>query len=410
MNERHSFSAFKHANYRIFFFGSGVSLIGAWMQQVAESWLVYEITQSPAALGVIRFLTTIPVTALTLSAGILADKWSKRTILICTQSAAMLTATGLFLLVITDQAAMWNIGILAFILGMANAFDIPSRQSFIVELVGKKDLMNAIALNSTLFHGARALGPAIAAGMIAWVGMAACFLINAVSFLPIIWAYSRMKLPDRGEILHQDGKPRPGLNEAVRIILSNPEMRITILLVSTMSLFGTSALVLAPVFAREALGLDAGGYGTLMAANGLGAFIGAIGLATWGRLIQNRFRWILNAPVLFCLFNIAFAQSENPAGSFVAMLGSGVCMIIFFTNANTLIQSYSPDEFRGRIMGIYSFCFIGVAPFGGWMMGSAAEGMGASKAVTIGGCITITMAIIATLAHGPVEKFDTQES
>lgn len=374
------------------------------MQQVAESWLVYEITQSPAALGVIRFLTTIPVTVLTLAAGILADKWSKRTILICTQTTAMLTATGLFLLVITEQAAMWNIGILALILGMANAFDIPSRQSFIVELVGKKDLMNAIALNSTLFHGARAIGPAIAAGMIAWVGMAACFLLNAISFLPIIWAYAQMKLPHREVIHSPSGKTRPGLKEAVRIILSNPEMRMTILLVSTMSLFGTSALVVAPVFAREALGMDAGGYGTLMAANGLGAFIGAIGLATWGRLIQRRFLWILNAPILFCLCNIAFAQSENPAGSFVAMLGSGACMIIFFTNSNTLIQSYSPDEFRGRIMGIYSFCFIGVAPFGGWMMGSAAEALGAPKAVTIGGCITIFMAIAASLAHGPVER------
>ena len=384
--------------------------MGAWMQQVAESWLVYEITQSPAALGAIRFLMTIPVTALTLSAGILADRWSKRSILICTQTTAMLTALGLFMLVVTDQAAFWNIGVMALILGTANAFDIPSRQSFIVELVGKKDLMNAIALNSTLFHGARALGPAVAAGMIAWVGMAACFLLNAISFIPIIWAYSKMKLPQREKVSVEDRRSRPGLKSAAKIIWSNSEMRFTIGLVSAMSLFGTSALVVAPVFARESLGMDVGGYGTLMAANGLGAFVGAIGIATWGRLIQKRFRLILNAPILFCLCNIAFAQSTTPAWSFLAMLGSGIFMITFFTNANTLIQSYSPDEFRGRIMGIYSFCFIGVAPFGGWIMGSAAEYLGASMAVTLGGMVTISLALVAAVLHQPSSEIEVPES
>ncbi len=357
------------------------------MQTVAEGWLVYELTSSPFALGLIRFLHTIPITLLSLVGGAVADRLDKRRILLVAQSVSMLLAFLFFLLVHWHLIAYWQVAVLGFCLGTANAFDIPARQSFVVDMVGKEDLTNAIALNSSMFNGARIVGPALAGLLIAWVGLAGCFLFNSLSFLAVIGGYLAMRLPVNGARATQMSI-RQATAEAVRFVVGHRTLKAILSLVAMVSLFGWPYSVLMPVFARDVLKVGASGYGYLMAANGVGAFFGAITLASLGEYPRKR-HLVFGGVFGFSVMILIFALSRSVWLSAAALAGAGWFMIIFFATANTVVQTRVPDELRGRVMGIYSFCFIGVSPVGSLLAGSIARWTSASFSLALGAVVCL---------------------
>jgi MFS family permease len=388
---RKTFAAFRHRNYRLFFGGQLVSVIGTWMQQVAMGWLVYQLSNSAFTLGVVRFLSAIPITLLALVGGAVADRMEKRRVVVVTESVAMVLAFVLTGLVYFGAVQIWQLALLALLEGITDAFDIPTRQSFVVEMVGKEDLMNAIALNSSLFNGARVFGPALAGILIGIVGVAGCFFFNALSYVAIVAAYLAMKLPsvtrpERKPIWHET-------LDALRYVAGNRILRAIIVLVTIVSLFGWPYSVLLPVFARDVLHRGASGYGYLMAANGMGALVGALTLASLGDA-PNKRRLFYGGLFGFCGMLIVFALSEVYWLSAASLAGSGFFMIIFFATANTSVQTRVPDELRGRVMGIYSLAFLGLTPFGSLIAGAIARAKGATFTVALGAIICIVAGLV----------------
>ncbi len=393
-----TFRAFRHRNYRLFFAGMAVSLTGTWMQTAAEGWLVYDLTGSEFKLGLTRFLHSIPVTLFTLVGGHFADHFDKRRILVTTQFASMLLAFAMGALAWSGVIQFWHIAALALMLGLAQAFDIPARQSFIIELVGRKDLMNAIAMNASMFNGARVIGPAIAGLLIALpgVGIAGCFLANGLSYLAVIGSYLLMRLPP------PESNPNPrslrrGVQEALGHVRRDRVLLTLVLLVATFSLFGWPYTVLMPAIARDALGVGAGGYGMLMSANGAGALIGALTVATLGDHPRKK-RIFFTGAFGFCVTILAFSRSTQVWMTAAILMAAGWFMLLFFSTANTTVQLRVPDELRGRIMGVYSLCFIGLTPFGALLAGAAARAIGAGNTLTIGAGVCATATAIAALA------------
>ena len=389
---RHTFAAFRHRNYRLFFAGQFVSLIGTWMQAVAQSWLVYQLSNSALTLGFINFLGAIPITILTLPAGALADRHNKRNILIATQTASMLLAFALAALVYFRAAQVWHIAVLSLLLGIVNAFDIPTRQALVVDMVGRDDLMNAIALNSSMFNGARVFGPALAGLLIAFIGMAGCFFLNGLSFLAVIFSYTAMQLP-AAKVHHAGRSIWHATREALRYVAGESIIRAVMILVAVTSLFGWSYSVVMPVFARDILHIGAKGYGYLLAANGIGAFVGAILLAWLGNY-PNRRRLVFGGLFGFCAMITLFALSSNAWLSAAALAGTGFFMIVFFATANTAVQLRTPDELRGRVMGIYAFAFLGINPFGSMLTGWVAHVSSAPLSIWLGAIICAVAAIV----------------
>lgn len=395
---RNTFLAFRHRNYRLFFGGQLVSLVGTWMQMVAEGWLIYELSNSSFTLGFIRFLNTIPFTALTLIGGVVADRFDKRRILLATQVVAMVLAFLLAGLVHAGVVKVWHVAVLAFCLGIANAFDVPARQSFVVEMVGKEDLMNAIALNSSMFNGARVFGPALAGVLISLVGIAGCFFLNGLSFMAVIAGYLAMRLPKHA-MKEESQSLREATREAFRFVASNRSLRAVLALVAIVSLFGWPYSVLMPVFARDILHVGATGYGLLMAANGTGALFGALSLAVIGDGVHRR-KLIFTGVFGFSAMTFLFALSTNVWLSGAALACAGWFMIVFFATANTSVQLRSPDALRGRIMGIYALAFIGLSPVGSLMAGAVAHATSASLAIS-GGAVICAMAAFVTMRLVP---------
>ncbi len=385
-------SAFGHRNYRIFFCGQIVSLIGTWIQTTAEGWLVYDISGSSVALGLIRFATMLPFALLALWGGIVADRHSKRQILIFTQSASMLLAFGLAALVYFGKVEVWHVAVIGFLLGTVNAFDVPARQSFVVDLVGKEDLINGIALNSSMFNLARVIGPAIAGLLIGTVGMAGCFLLNGLSYIAVIVGYGLLKLPK-----HEARLDHPPFFEAIReafhYIAGHGSLRSIMILISTFSLFGISFAVLMPVFAKDILHGDAKSFGILMACNGGGALLGGISLATWGKKFPRR-TLIYFGLFGCCLFLILFSLSRSFALSGGLLVCAGFFMIVFFATANTATQLRSPDALRGRIMGFYSLSFLGMSSVGSLLSGTLAKWLGAPGAVLLGATVCALVGLL----------------
>jgi len=385
-------SAFGHRNYRIFFCGQIVSLIGTWIQTTAEGWLVYDISGSSVALGLIRFATMLPFALLALWGGIVADRHSKRQILIFTQSASMLLAFGLAALVYFGKVEVWHVAVIGFLLGTVNAFDVPARQSFVVELVGKEDLINGIALNSSMFNLARVIGPAMAGLLIGSVGMAGCFLLNGLSYIAVIVGYGLLKLP-RHEVRHDHPPFFEAIREAFRYIVGHSSLRSIMILISTFSLFGISFAVLMPVFAKDILQGDAKSFGILMACNGGGALLGGISLASWGKKFPRR-TLIYTGLFGCCLFMVLFALSRSFALSGGLLVCAGFFMIVFFATANTATQLRSPDTLRGRIMGFYSLSFLGMSSVGSLLSGALAKWLGAPGAVILGASVCAVVGLL----------------
>ena len=391
---RYGFGALAHRNFRLFFIGQGISLVGTWMQNVGEGWLILTLTNSPFYVGLTAALSSLGVLLFSLYAGVIADRADKRRIIIFMQLAFMLEAFTVAILVRTHVVAVWQVLLLATILGIASAFDIPMRQSFIVEMVGKEDLMNAIALNSSLFNGARVIGPAIAGFLIGAVGIAWCYFLNGVSYIAVIAGLLLMRLPPRRPP-PQTASAWMGFREVLTYLRSDRRVRTLMVLTAILSVFGFPYIAMMPVFARDVLHRGAAGYGALTSSIGIGAVIGALGVALTSGRIRRRGRLMLVGGTAFGLLLILFAASRTLALSMVLLALAGCAMIVNNSITNTLLQTTAPDHLRGRIMGFYSFVFVGMAPFGAFLFGLVAEHVGVPATLGAGGAIVALAVTIA---------------
>jgi MFS family permease len=380
--------AFRYRNYRLFFGGQGISLVGTWMQQIAMSWLVYRLTDSTFLLGFIGFAGQVPTFLLASVAGVFADRWDRRKLLVLTQALAMLQAFLLAFLTLMGHIAVWHLVILSVFLGLINALDIPVRQSFVIDLVeNKDDLGNAIALNSVMFNGARLVGPSIAGLLISIVGEATCFFLNGISFLAIVIALLAMNVPER----KRESEPLPffqGLRDGYRYTFGFAPTRYIILLLALISLMGMPHLVLMPVFARDILHGGPHTLGFLMGASGVGAVIGAIYLAS-KKTVLGLGRLIVIASSAFGIGLIVFSFSHYIQLSLCMMLLTGFGMIVHMASSNTVLQTIVDEDQRGRIMSFYAMAFTGMAPFGSLLAGSLASKIGAPNTLTISGLVCL---------------------
>ncbi|MBM4288739.1 MAG: MFS transporter [Deltaproteobacteria bacterium] len=393
-----TFASFRHYNYRLFFLGHSVSLVGSWMQAVAQGWLVLLLTDSAFMLGLAGALNTLPMLLFSFWGGVIADHANKRRMLLATNTAGLVLAMILGLLVFFDSVTVWHIMVVTFGVGAAMAFDIPGRQSFIVDLVGKADLPNAIALNSSLFNGTRALGPAVAGFLIATVGIANCFFINSFSYLAPLLCLSLMRLEQRPNLT-----PRPKIRTGVTELLSfirrqRPELGWLLLITACNSVFALSYSVLLPMIARDVLAAGPQGYGFLMAAAGIGAFAGALVLATFIRHYPPMvFFWGGACLMFLALFLFSCIRSYNLAVGYLFLAGFG--MTINVSTANSLLQLNVPDDMRGRIMSLFSLTFLGFTPLGNFVYGILGDYLGPCLTVRLGAGLAALLALAFFLAH-----------
>ncbi len=388
---RARFPALRSRNFRLYWVGQGVSLIGTWMQSVAVGWLVWRLSHSPFLLGLVGVAMTLPILAFSLYAGVIADRFVRRRVIVVTQSLAMLQAVVLAALVTFGTPTVEVVLGLVAVSGLINAFDLPARQSFVSETVDAATLPNAIALHSTIFNAARLLGPALAGVVLATLGEAPCFWINALSFVAVLWGLLAMDLPERAP----GGGSGPALArmvEGVRYAWGEPRLRNLLVLLGTAGSLGFQYTVLLPVYAGKLLGAGAGGYGMLMSAGGIGALVAALAMT------RSQDRWRLRRNLFlglgaFGLALVAFSQSRVFGLSIAINAVAGFGMILYAASTNTLIQLTVREEFRGRVMSLYTLMFVGTAPAGSFLLGAVAEKFGAPAATTISG---LTCALGAT--------------
>lgn len=378
--------ALRHRNFQLFFSGQLISLIGTWMQSVAQSWLVYRLTGSALLLGSVGFASQIPVFLFAPLGGMTADRVNRRHIVIGTQVAAMLLAFILAALTLSGRVQVWHVFVLASLLGVVNAFDIPGRQSFLVDMVGKDDLMNAIALNSSMFNGARVIGPAIAGILVAKIGEGWCFFANAVSYIAVIVGLLLMKVQSMRRA--SNASPLEHMMEGFRFVNHTAPIRALLLLLGVVSLVGMPYVVLMPIFADQILHGGARGLGILMGATGVGALLGALTLA-FREGVKGLGRWVAWCSAGFGASLIIFALSHIFWVSVLLLLPVGYTIMLQMACSNTLIQVMVPDELRGRVMAVYSMMFMGMAPIGALLGGTLAERLGAPLTVEIGGVASI---------------------
>jgi MFS family permease len=374
--------ALRHRNFQLFFGGQLISLVGTWMQSVAQAWLVYRLTGSSLLLGIVGFASQIPIFLLSPLGGTIADRYNRHRVVIGTQTTSMILASILATLTLCHWLTVWEIITLASLLGVVNAFDIPARQSFLVEMVGREDLMNAIALNSSMFNGARVVGPAIAGVLVASIGEGWCFFANAVSFIAVIAGLLMMRLPPRKQ--EQQAKMIEHIAEGFQYARRTAPVRSLLLLVGIISLAGVPYTVLMPIFADRILHGGAWGLGILMGATGVGAVLGALTLASRTG-VKGLGRIAAFAAAGFGASLIIFAFSRNFVFSLVILVPVGFALMTQMACANTLIQSMVPDRLRGRMMSFYSMMFMGMSPLGALCGGAMANWIGAPWAVAIGG-------------------------
>ena len=378
--------ALRHRNFQLFFSGQLISLIGTWMQSVAQSWLVYRLTGSALLLGSVGFASQIPVFLFAPLGGIAADRFNRRRIVIGTQIASMLLACILAALTLLGKVQVWQVFVLASLLGIVNAFDIPGRQSFLVDMVGKEDLMNAIALNSSMFNGARVIGPAIAGILVAKIGEGWCFFANAVSYIAVIIGLFLMRVhsPTRAS----NASPFEHMMEGFRFVERTAPIRALLLLLGIVSLVGMPYVVLMPIFADQILHGGARGLGILMGSTGVGALLGALTLA-FREGVKGLGRWVAWCCAGFGASLVIFSLSHRFWLSVILLLPVGYAMMLQMACSNTLIQVMVPDALRGRVMAVYSMMFMGMAPIGALLGGALAEHLGAPLTVAIGGVASL---------------------
>jgi len=388
--------AFRHRDFRLFWSGQLVSLVGTWMQSVGQVWVVLELTGSPFKLGVISALQFGPMLFFSLLAGALADRVRKRRLLLLTQGALMLQALALAALDWTGQIQFWHVAVLAAFYGVANTLDLPARQSFVVELVGKGDLMNAMALNATVFNGARVVGPAVAGLLIARYGVAPAFLLNGLSFLGVLAALAAIR---------NEGAPRPRaaatlgqeIFQGVRYAAATPLIGLILGLLLVVSLFVLNFNVLVPLVARDVLHEGARGFGLLMASLGLGAVAGALTLAAMTRT-RPPLALIVAAALVTAAGLLGLSAVRHFWVAAAALAVMGFAQIFFMASCNTTVQVTAPDHLRGRVMSLYALVFVGVHPFGALLAGGVAETWGVGAACLWGGgmglCLVLALMLL----------------
>ena len=387
------FRSLKYRNFRLFFAGQSISLIGTWIQRIAMPWLVYDLTNSVFLLGLVGFMGQIPTFLLSPFAGVLTDRWNRYHIIVTTQMLAMIQAGILTFLVFDQSVQVWHIVLLSGFLGCINAFDIPARQSFVVQMVEKKeDLGNAIALNSTIVNGARLLGPSLAGILIATTGEGICFLINTLSYIFVILSLLLMKIAPF--VLKSDGQDvLKEFKEGFSYTFGFAPIKYAILLLAMVSLMGMPYSVLMPVFAREILHGGSHTFGFLIGASGLGALTGAFYLASRKNAIGLD-RVIPIATLIFGTGLILFSFSRFFALSVILMVMTGLGMMLQMASTNTLLQTIVDDNMRGRVMSFYTMAFMGTVPFGSLLAGSAAKVIGVPYTILLGGISCIIGALV----------------
>jgi MFS family permease len=378
-----TFRALKHRNYRLFYSGQVISLCGTWMQTIAQAWLVLELTDSRVALGTVTLLQFLPITIFVLFAGVVADRVPKRSFLVAVQSLAMTQAVVLSVLVFTDVVELWHVYVLAFVLGLSVAFEQPTRQAFVIEMVGKEDLMNAVALNAGAFNGARLIGPAIGGAVIAIAGVETAFAINAVSFLPVITGLLLMRMSELHAVdtlaVRRSGALAE-LGEGISYALRTPSILMILMMVAVIGTFGYNFIVVLPLLARYVLGTGSTGFGFLTAAVGLGALFSALFLA--GNRRASR-RILFTGCTAFTILLALVGLSTSLYVTLFLLLLLGVANTAFAATANTSLQIAAPDYLRGRVMSLFFLLIAGSTPIGGFLTGFLAEQIGTQSTVVV---------------------------
>ncbi len=390
---------FGHRNFRLWYGGQTVSLIGTWMQSVAQSWLVLELTGDPFLIGVVFAAQFLPVLVLGLFGGLVADALPKRPTLVATQLAMMVLAFVLFGLTVSGLVEVWMVVAMALLLGLCNSVDMPVRQAFSIEMVGRQDVAAAVALNAAIFNGARIVGPALAGLVIAATGVAAAFLINALSFSAVIVALLLMRT---SELLPPPAVARPrsvgevvgALGEGLGYVRRTPIVLLALVVVGSASTFGLNFIILAPVYARDVLDLGAEGYGFLMAASGIGSLTAALWLAFVGTPRPAR---MAAGAILLGVAQILLGLSGMFFLALVLMTAAGFGAITMLTSGNSTIQVVVPDQLRGRVMSVYGTVFIGSSPIGNLIIGALASAAGVGAGFIVGGGVTVAVASIAAI-------------
>lgn len=397
-----TFRAMRHRNYRLFFIGQGISLSGTWMQTVGQAWLVLQITDSKEALGTVVMLQFLPITLLVLFGGVIADRVPKRNFIVATQTLAMAQAAALAVLVWSGYVELWHVYVLAVVLGVANAFDQPARQAFVVEMVGKEDLMNAVALNSGLFNAARLIGPAIGGVIIAALGLKMAFSINALSFLAVIAGLMMMDVSQLRSMGKKKETPINALGEVkegLAYALRTPAVLLIVIIGAFIGMFGFNFIVVLPLVTRYILERGSAELGFLNASLGLGALLSALALA--GRRGASK-STMFGGGAFFALILAAVGVSQWFALTLLALLLLGMVNTAFTTTANTSLQLATPDHLRGRVMGIWMLLFAGSTPIGGYLTGFLAEHAGVTTAVEFNAAMCglgVTLAFAYYVTH-----------
>lgn len=375
--------ALRHRNFRLFFSGQAISLWGTWAQFVAQSWLVYRLTGSAALLGLVGFANRIPIFVLAPIGGTFGDRYDRRRIVLATQVSAMVLAFVLAGLTLTDVVRVWHVVVLAALLGVVSAIDLPVRQAFIADMVGRDDIINAVSLNSSMVNAARIVGPAIAGVLVAAVGEGWCFFVNGASYLAVITALLLMTDAHRPRT-PLVGSALANIKEGFRYVVRTRTVRALLLLLGLVSLMGMPYTILMPIFADRILHRGAGGLGMLMGVGGVGALAGALMLAMRDG-IRGLGRLVALSAGCFGLCLALFSQSRSYPLSLAILVPVGFFMIVQIAASNTVIQTLVPNELRGRVMAVYSMMFVGMAPFGAILSGTLAEWIGAPYTLGIGG-------------------------
>jgi MFS family permease len=400
---RRTFASLRYRNYRLFFAGQVVSVTGTWMQRVAQAWLVLQLTHSAVAVGILALAQFLPFSTFGLVAGVLVDRFDPRRLVIATQATVMALAALLAGLAFTGSAEAWHVYVIGFLSGTVMVLDAPARQALTYRMVGPHELANAVALNSSLFNGARIFGPGIGGLVIAAFGAGVCFALNAVSFLAVLAGLLAMRVQDLHPVT---GQERPtllrGVIEGFAYVRRSRRALIVLLLVAVVSMFAVNNNVLLPVLAKRTLDSGPGTFGLLSAFFGAGALIGGLATAAIGRA---HLKPLLLGAAGFGASQLLLAPERSRWVALVLLLIGGVCFMLWSSNANSLLQLEAPDHLRGRIVGLYFYGFAGTGSVGGLLAGWLASVGGTELAYAVGGAVSLAAAVAATVAFGAGERF-----
>jgi MFS family permease len=397
-----TFAALHHPNYRLFWFGSMVSLVGTWMQNIARGWLILELSNSPFLVGLESTVAWLPAWLVSLPAGVLADRFNKRNLMIVSQSILAVLAMVLAILTLSGMVNIYHILVVSALTGFVVAADAPVRHSIMPELVGKKDLLNAIALNGVVFNGARIIGPSIAGLVLGIIGAGGCFAINSVSFLAIIIALSFVKLQPVDRPKETEGVWLRIAN-GLRFVKGHGDIRVLMVMAAVYASFGICYMPMMPVFARDVFHAGPGGYGIMMAGLGVGAVGGLLTIATLGRT-RHKGRILVLGTLGLGLLLLAYSLVRNFHAALALLVGMGFSQSMVMSLTNTLIQTVCPDHMRGRVMSIFTMSFLGMFPLGSLLAGAVAQKWGAPAATLLGGCVVLVSLLVVNLAQPHIRR------